>query len=127
MVPVAQINAAAKARERRMSIRFHALLLLAVLLEGTADCLFRKWGLARQNGEGTWMFFLVTLGIYMAGAICWGLSLQFQAVSRAIIGFAVLNVVMVVFAGVWLYGEHLSTANRIGIVLGLCSLVLVEW
>jgi drug/metabolite transporter (DMT)-like permease len=109
------------------SVRFHALLLLAVVLEGTADLLFRKWGIARQNGAAPWLFFILSLGIYTAGATCWGLSLQYQAVSRAIVGFLVLNVLMVVFAGVWLYGEHLSTTNRVGIVLGVCSLILVEW
>jgi multidrug transporter EmrE-like cation transporter len=69
----------------------------------------------------------MTLALYMVGSICWGLSLQFQGVSRGIIAFAVLNVLMVAVAGIWLFGEHLSTINRIGVLLGVFSLVLVEW
>src|SRR3954447_9153173 len=107
--------------------RFYGFLGLAVLLEATADLLFRKWGIERQAGAGSWSFFALSLCIYMAGAVCWGLSLQFEAVLRGIIAFAVLNVVMVAVAGVWLYEEHLSTINRIGILLGAGSLILVEW
>ena len=110
-----------------MRMWFYAYLAGAVLLEGTADLLFRRWGIAREMGGGTWIVFLLSLCIYTAGAVCWGLSLQFRAVSRGIVAFAVLNVLMVAVAGVWLYGEHLSTTNRIGILLGVCSLVLVEW
>ena len=109
------------------SSRFYSFLAFAVLLEGTADLLFRKWGLQRQRGGGTWVFFVLTFALYATGSLCWGLSLQYQAVSRAIIAFAVLNVLMVAVAGVWLYGEHLSTVNRIGLLLGTCSLVLIQW
>ena len=107
--------------------RFYLFLAVAVLFEGTADLLFRKWGIARQAGTGSWMFFAFSLAVYVIGSVSWGLSLQYQAVSRGIIAFAVLNVLMVAAAGVWLFGEHLSTVNRIGIVLGTLSLVLVEW
>jgi uncharacterized membrane protein len=110
-----------------MFTRFYSLLAIAVLFEGTADLLFRKWGIDRQAGRGSWMFFAISLGIYVIGSVSWGLSLQFQEVSRGIVAFAVLNVLMVAAAGVWLFGEHLSTVNRIGILLGTLSLVLVEW
>lgn len=108
-------------------ISFWGLLICAVVLEGTADLLFRKWGIARHAGAGSWMFFLMSLGIYMSGAVLWGLSLQFQAVSRGIIAFMVLNVLIVAVAGALLFGERLSVINGVGIVLGACSLVLVEW
>jgi multidrug transporter EmrE-like cation transporter len=109
-----------------MLVFFYAFLLLAVLLEGTADLLLRKWGLERGAGGGRWAFFALSLTVYMGGAVCWGLSLQYREVSRAIVGFAVLNVLAVAAAGVLLYGEELSLVNRLGILLGFCSLVLVE-
>src|SRR5690349_18364577 len=102
---------------RPVMIRFYGFLVLGVLLEGTADLLFRKWGIERSAGAGNWNFFLMSLAIYAAGAVCWGLSLQFREVSRGIVTFMVLNVVMVAAAGVWLYGERISTVNRIGILL----------
>jgi multidrug transporter EmrE-like cation transporter len=110
-----------------MLIMFYILIVLGVLLEGSADLLFRKWGLERQQGLGSWVFFTAALLIYMSGALCWGLSLQFRAVSRAIVAFAVLNVVMVAVAGVLLFNEHLSWVNRLGIALAVLSLILVEW
>jgi multidrug transporter EmrE-like cation transporter len=109
-----------------MLIPFYAFLLLAVVLEGAADLLLRKWGLERATGGGRWAFFALSLAVYMGGAVCWGLSLQYREVSRGIVAFAVLNVLAVAVAGVILYGEQLSLVNRAGIALGLCSLVLVE-
>lgn len=114
-------------RKRRMELYFYGLLLLAVLLEGTADILFRKWGLDRQKGTAHWLMFAFSMAVYMSGAACWGLSLQFKDVSRAIVGFAVLNVVIVAIAGLVVFGEQLSFINRLGIVLGTASLIMVEW
>lgn len=109
-----------------MLIPFYAFLVLAVVLEGAADLMLRQWGLERAAGGGRWGLFAVSLAIYMGGAVCWGLSLQYREVSRGIVAFAVLNVLAVAVAGVLLFGEELSLVNRVGIVLGLCSLVLVE-
>jgi multidrug transporter EmrE-like cation transporter len=109
-----------------MLVPFYAFLVLAVVLEGSADLLLRKWGLDRAAGGGRWVFFALSLAVYMGGAVCWGLSLQYREVSRGIVAFAVLNVLAVAVAGVFLYGEELSPVNRVGIALGLCSLVLVE-
>lgn len=110
-----------------MLFYFYVLLLLAVVLEGSSDLLFRQWGLERQKGAGQWGFFLFALAIYMMGATCWGLSLQFREVSRAIVAFAVLNTLMVAVAGVFFFGEKLTIINRIGILLGGISLIMVEW
>jgi drug/metabolite transporter (DMT)-like permease len=114
-------------RKRRMELYFYGFLLLAVLLEGTADLMFRKWGLDRQKGSAHWLMFAFSMAVYMSGAACWGLSLQFKDVSRAIVGFAVLNVVIVAFAGLVVFGEQLSFVNRLGIVMGMASLIMVEW
>lgn len=56
------------------------------------------------------------------GAICWGLSLQFLEVLRAIIAFFVLNTLMVVV----IFGEKLTIINRSGILVGGIALTMVE-
>ena len=66
-------------------------------------------------------------GNLYVGSIVLGPFTSIPTVSRAIVAFAVLNVVMVAVAGVLLFGEHLSWVNRLGIVLAVLSLVLVEW
>jgi multidrug transporter EmrE-like cation transporter len=104
-----------------MTAKFYAFLLFAVVLEGSADVLFRRWGLS--GGGSSFMF---ALAIYVIGGACWGLSLQFREVSRGIIVFAMLNVIVVTVAGVLLFDEKLTFANKLGILAGMGSIVLIE-
>lgn len=104
-----------------MTTKFYGLLLFAVVLEGTADVLFRRWGLS--GGASSFMF---ALAVYVVGGTCWGLSLQFREVSRGIIVFAMLNVIVVTVAGVLLFDEKLTFANKLGVLAGLGCIILIE-
>jgi multidrug transporter EmrE-like cation transporter len=104
-----------------MAVKFYALLMFAVILESGADVLFRKCGLATNTP-----LFLAALAVYVVGGACWGLSLQYREVSRGIIVFAMLNVMVVTVAGVLLFDEQLSFTNKLGILCGLGSLILIE-
>ena len=46
--------------------------------------------------------------------------------SKAITVFFVLNMILVVLAGVLIFGEEISLINKLGILLGIISLILVE-
>lgn len=104
-----------------MAVKFYALLLCAVVLESSADVVFRKCGLT-----GNTPLFLGALAVYVIGGACWGMSLQYREVSRGIIVFAMLNIIVVTVAGVLLFDEQLSFTNKLGILAGLASLVLIE-
>jgi multidrug transporter EmrE-like cation transporter len=104
-----------------MAAKFYALLLCAVVLESSADMLFRKSGLADNTP-----LFLGALAIYVIGGACWGMSLQYREVSRGIIVFAMLNIIVVSVAGVLLFDEQLTTTNKLGILAALGSVALIE-
>jgi len=107
--------------EGYLKIVFLVLIVVASLLEVGADLLLKKWSLGNRN---VWL--ILGIGIYLVATIFWAFSLKYDLMSRAITIFFVLNMVLVVLAGVLIFGEKLSLVNKIGILLGIVSLVVVE-
>lgn len=101
---------------------FLGLVLLAVLLEVVADVLFKKW--ATENRS---ILLLAGLLIYFIGTIFWAFSLQHEYLSKAISIFVILNLVLVTLAGFFLFGENVSNPAKVGIVLGIVSVALIEF
>ncbi len=93
----------------------------AVALEVIADVLFKKWSLDSRQ-----LFLAVGLALYFAGTVIWAYSLKYEYLSKAITVFTVLNLILVVFAGVFLFDEHLSLLNKLGVFFGIASVILVQ-
>ena len=104
-----------------MNILFLWLVGGAVALEVVADILFKKWSLAGKS-----LFLALGLALYFAGTIVWAYSLKYEYLSKAITVFTVLNLILVVLAGVLLFNEQLSLLNKIGILLGIASVILMQ-
>ena len=100
---------------------FLILLFIAVALEIFSDILFKKWALGSKNS-----LFIIGLIIYMIGTVFWAVSLKYEFLSKAISVFAVLNLIVLVLVGVVLFKEDLSFINKIGIGLGVLSVILIE-
>ncbi len=100
---------------------FFGLIGLAVALEVIADIFFKKWALENRN-----MLLFFGLGFYFAGTVFWAFSLKYDLLSRAVSIFTVLNFIVVVLVGVLVFKEDLSLINKIGIGLGVVSVVLME-
>ncbi len=100
---------------------FFGLIGLAVLLEVTADIFFKKWALGNRN-----VLLLAGLIFYFIGTVFWAFSLKYDLLSRAVSIFTILNLIVVVLVGVLVFNEHLSLMNKIGIGLGVLSVVLME-
>ncbi|MEK7635850.1 MAG: EamA family transporter [Patescibacteria group bacterium] len=94
---------------------------LAVALEIVADVLFKKWSLGNKN-----YLLIAGLAIYMIGTFFWAYSLKFEHLSKAISVFAVLNLIILVLVGVFIFKENLSLVNKIGIILGIIGIILIE-
>ena len=62
----------------------------------------------------------------MIGTVFWAVSLKYEFLSKAISVFAVLNLIVLVLVGVVLFKEDLSFINKIGIGLGVLSVILIE-
>ena len=92
-----------------------------MVLEVVGDVFFKKWALGSQH-------FLLALGllIYFIGTVFWAVSLKYEYLAKAISIFTVLNLIIVVLVGVLYFQENLSLANKIGIALGIASVILIE-
>jgi len=99
---------------------FIYLVIGATLLEALADILFKFWTIDGQN-----FLLIIGVAIYTASTIVWAYSLKFEVLSKAITVFAVLNLILVILAGLVLFGDQLSLYSKIGIGLGIISVVLM--
>jgi multidrug transporter EmrE-like cation transporter len=100
---------------------FFSLLAASLVFEVVADILLKKWSLNAK----TWAL-VIGLGLYFIGTVFWAFSLRHEVLSKAVSIFTVLNLVLVVLAGVIVFDDHLTTANKIGVALGICSVILLE-
>ena len=100
---------------------FLLLIFGAVIFEVIADTLFKSWSLGGKN-----LFFWVGIALYTIGTFIWAYSLKFDFLSKAISVFTILNLIAVVLIGALYFKENLSSANKLGIVLGIASVILLQ-
>ena len=100
---------------------FLLLISGAVIFEVVADTLFKSWSLGGRN-----VFFWIGIALYTIGTFIWAYSLKFNFLSKAISIFTILNLIAVVLIGVLYFKENLSLTNKIGIVLGIASVILLQ-
>lgn len=98
-----------------------ALIFLAVVFEVVADILFKKWSIDSRN-----FLFAAGMLIYFVGTLFWAISLKYEYLSKAISVFTILNLVVLVLVGAIIFKEDLSLVNKVGIGLGVVSIILIE-
>ncbi len=101
---------------------FFLLIVLAVFFEVIADMLFKYWSI---NAKGAFLF--AGLALYTIGTFIRAYSLKFEFLSKAITIFTLLNLIAIVFAGIFLFKEQLTLLNKVGILLGIASVILIQW
>jgi multidrug transporter EmrE-like cation transporter len=104
-----------------MKQSFFLLVTLAVIFEIAADILFKYWSI---NARGVLLWSGVAL--YTVGTVVWAYSLKFEGLSKAITIFTVLNLIVITFVGVLLFKEEISLINKIGILFGVISVILLQ-
>ena len=104
-----------------MKILFLLLILAAVAFEVVADFILKKWSIESKNA-----LLFAGLLVYFIGTIFWAFSLRFEFLSKAVSVFTVLNFIAVVLVGVLFFNENLSLLNKLGVCLGVLSIILVE-
>ncbi|MCX6712831.1 MAG: hypothetical protein NTY66_01335 [Candidatus Vogelbacteria bacterium] len=102
---------------------FFILILTAVAFESLADIFFKKWGM---SASGHTAFLVAGFVIYAISTIAWAVSLKYGYLTKAISIFTILNFIIVILVGVFLFKENLSLVNKLGIVLGIASVILME-
>jgi drug/metabolite transporter (DMT)-like permease len=100
--------------------KFWLCVVVSSLLEFVADVCYKEWALGR-----TALIWAGTL-LYVLSSVFWAISLKHETLSKGIVIFSVVNVVMVILTGALLYGEQLTWQHKAGIALGLASIILIE-
>lgn len=100
---------------------FFILIAMSVVFEVFADILFKKWAIGNK-----FYFLIIGLGIYFIGTVVWAFSLKYELLSKAVSIFTIANLIILVLAGVLVFNESLSFINKIGIALGILSVILIE-
>ncbi|MEI7480104.1 MAG: SMR family transporter [bacterium] len=104
-----------------MNQYFIYLVTAVAFLEVIGDILFKEWSIHNKN-------YMLVLGIlaYTAATLFWAFSLKYQSLSKAMVIFAVLTLIVGILVGVFFYKEELSALNIVGIVIGLTSIIFLE-
>ncbi len=100
---------------------FLGLLLLAVIFETIADVSFK---FSYLQSKQIWLW--IGVGLYTIGTIIWAFSLRYEYLSKAISIFTVLNLIAVIVVGALFFQENVSLINKLGIGLGIVSVVLMQ-
>jgi len=107
--------------ESNIKLIFFCLIIIAVIFEIFADILFKKWSIENKN-----ILLAIGLIIYIVGTLFWAFSLKYGLLSKAAAIFTVLNLIILVLVGVIYFKENLSLINKVGIALGIVSIILIE-
>jgi small multidrug resistance pump len=104
-----------------IKIMFFCLIAVAVAFEVVGDVFFKRWSIEGKN-----VLLAVGLLIYFIGTVFWAVSLKYEYLSKAISVFTVMNLVIVALVGMIYFKEDLSSINKLGIALGVLSVILIE-
>jgi multidrug transporter EmrE-like cation transporter len=104
-----------------LKILFWVLIIIAASFEAIGDIFFKKWTLENKN----WIL-IVGFIIYFISTAIWAISLKYEYLSKAISILTIINLIVVVLVGMLYFNEDLSLTNKIGIVLGIISVALIE-
>lgn len=100
---------------------FIGLIGVASALEVIADIFLKKWSI-----ENNIILLVIGLMFYFIGTVFWAISLKHDFLSRAISIFTIFNFCAVVVVGLVVFKEDISLVNKIGIGIGIISVILIE-
>lgn len=100
---------------------FLGLLFFAVAFEAVADVSF-KFSHLQNKPVYLWLGVL----LYTIGTIGWAFSLKYEYLSKAVSIFTVLNLILVILVGIIVFKEDVSLVNKLGIGLGVLSVLLMQ-
>jgi multidrug transporter EmrE-like cation transporter len=104
-----------------LKITFFILIIMAAMLEASGDIILKKWAIDQKQ-----FLFMIGIGVYFIATVVWAFSLRYEFLSKAISIITILNLVIVVLVGVLYFKEDLSMINKVGIVLGIISVILIQ-
>jgi len=96
-------------------------MVIAIVIDTMGDISSKFSAIKDKN-----IYLAIAIGLYIVSTFIWAVSLRYNDLSKATVIFNTLNVLAVVFAGVFIFKEHLTTFNIIGVILGIVSIFLLS-
>lgn len=100
-----------------------ALCLLATggIILTLGDLVMKKWVVTDLRS-----YYVIGLLIWIVGLNFLALSFKYKSIAVASMIFIIFNTITLLIAGYLLYGEKISYQEMFGIMLGLCSVALMD-
>lgn len=100
---------------------FIFLIIACTFFEILGDVLIKKWALANKN-----YYLAIGFALYSTGTIFWAVSLKYELLTKAISIITILNLIVVALIGMLLLRENISLINKLGLILGVAGIILIE-
>jgi multidrug transporter EmrE-like cation transporter len=97
------------------------LILIGASLEVFADIFFKIW-----NDKGGNHLIITGILLYLIGTGCWVASLKYLTFTKSGVIFLLLNIILLSLTGLFFFKDDLSVINKVGILLGIASIIMVE-
>ena len=97
-------------------------IIFATGLEIVGDYFLKKWSLTDSRKD-----FLLGMTIYTVGTLGWAFVLKVETLSRAILLFSTINIVIVILVGHFAFGESLGFRGICGMVFAIVAIALLEY
>ena len=102
-------------------ILFWIFIIIGTFLESVGDICFRYATVANKELY-RWLGYIV----YILGSAAWDVSLKYHELTKGLIIFISINVLMVAIASRYMFAEYLTTTQIIGMILCLIGVFLIE-
>lgn len=97
------------------------LLIASAIFESLGDLSFRYSALESRK---FWLW--AGVGLYMICTLIWAYTLKHEPISKAITIVNIINLILVILVGFFVFHESASLVNKIGIGLGVASVILMQ-
>ncbi len=97
------------------------LIIIGASIEVFADIFFKIW-----NDKGGYHFIFAGIILYLIGTMCWVISLRYETFTKSGVIFLLLNIILLSLTGLLFFKDELSIINKVGILLGIVSIIMVE-
>ena len=96
-------------------------IFIGAIIEALADIFFKIW-----NDKGDIYLIIIGTVLYLIGTGFWVISLRYESFTKSGTIFLLLNVILLSLIGSFLFKDNISLINRIGIAIGIVSIIMID-
>lgn len=104
-----------------MNIIGLVLIFIGAIIEVFADIAFKWW-----NDKNEIHLIIIGVILYLTGTAFWVLSLKYESFTKSGTVFLLLNIILLTITGLLLFKDNISNINRLGIIIGIISIIMIE-